>query len=288
MPRLRTAVIPAAGLGTRFLPASKAVPKELVTLVDRPAIQWVVEEAVAAGCRRVVLVVGRGKEAIADHFDRAPELEAALEASGKPELLGEVRRLAELADLIVVRQGQPRGLGHAVGVARAAVGDEPFAVLLPDDIFQPSTALAGMVASTEATGRSTIALMRIDGPEISTKGVAALEGTRVVDVVEKPALADAPSDLALMGRYVFTPAIFDALDRISHGSLGELQLTDAIRLLCQGDGVDAVMVDGGYFDTGNHLDWLCSNVEMALGHPTLGGPMAKRLAELVQRLKVIS
>ena len=288
MPRLRTAVIPAAGLGTRFLPASKAVPKELVTLVDRPAIQWVVEEAVAAGCTRVVLVVGRGKEAIADHFDRAPELEAALEASGKPELLGEVRRLAELADLIVVRQGQPRGLGHAVGVARAAVGDEPFAVLLPDDVFQPSTALAEMVASTEATGRSTIALMRIDGPEISTKGVAALDGTRVVDVVEKPAFADAPSDLALMGRYVFTPAIFDALDRISHGSLGELQLTDAIRLLCQGDGVDAVMVDGGYFDTGNHLDWLCSNVEMALGHPTLGGPMAKRLAELVQRHKVIS
>jgi len=205
MPRLRTAVIPAAGLGTRFLPASKAVPKELVTLVDRPAIQWVVEEAVAVGCTRVVLVVGRGKEAIADHFDRAPELEAALEASGKPELLGEVRRLAELADLIVVRQGQPRGLGHAVGVARAAVGDEPFAVLLPDDVFQPSTALAEMVASTEATGRSTIALMRIDGPEISTKGVAALDGTRVVDVVEKPAFADAPSDLALMGRYVFTP-----------------------------------------------------------------------------------
>ncbi|HEV8116654.1 MAG TPA: UTP--glucose-1-phosphate uridylyltransferase [Acidimicrobiales bacterium] len=287
MPRLRTAVIPAAGLGTRFLPASKAVPKELVTLVDRPAIQWVVEEAVAAGCTRVVIVVGRGKEAIADHFDRAPELEAALEASGKHELLGEVRRLAELADIIVVRQGQPRGLGHAVGVARAAVGDEPFAVLLPDDIFQPTTVLAEMVASTEDTGRSTIALMRIEGPEISTKGVAALDGSRVIDVVEKPAFADAPSELALMGRYVFTPTIFDAIDRISHGSLGELQLTDAIRLLCQEEGVDAVLVEGGYFDTGNHLDWLCSNVEMALGHPTLGEPMARRLAELVQRHKVV-
>ncbi len=287
MLRLRTAVIPAAGLGTRFLPASKAVPKELVTLVDRPAIQWVVEEAVAAGCTRVVIVVGRGKEAIADHFDRAPELEAALEASGKHDLLGEVRRQAELADIIVVRQGQPRGLGHAVGVARAAVGDEPFAVLLPDDIFQPTTVLAEMVASTEDTGRSTIALMRIEGPEISTKGVAALDGSRVIDVVEKPAFADAPSELALMGRYVFTPTIFDAIDRISHGSLGELQLTDAIRLLCQEEGVDAVLVEGGYFDTGNHLDWLCSNVEMALGHPTLGEPMARRLAELVQRHKVV-
>jgi UTP--glucose-1-phosphate uridylyltransferase len=162
MVKVRTAVIPAAGLGTRFLPASKAVPKELVPLVDRPSIQWVVEEAVGAGCTRVVMVVGRGKEAIADHFDRAPELEAALEASGKTELLAEVRRLADLADLVLVRQGEPRGLGHAVSVARAAVGDEPFAVLLPDDVFSPRlTILADLVESTEASGRSTIALMRI-------------------------------------------------------------------------------------------------------------------------------
>ena len=288
MAKVRTAVIPAAGLGTRFLPASKAVPKELMPLVDRPAIQWVVEEAVAAGCTRVVLVVGRGKEAIADHFDRAPELEASLQASGKVDLLREVRRLADLADVVLVRQGEPRGLGHAVSMARVAVGDEPFAVLLPDDVFSPDIPLLkDMVASTEATGRSTIGLMRIAGPAISTKGVAALDGSRVVDVVEKPAFADAPSDLALMGRYVFTPAIFDAIDRISHGSLGELQLTDAIRLLCQEEGVDAVLVEGGYFDTGNHLDWLCSNVEMALGHPTLGEPMARRLAELVERHKVV-
>lgn len=283
MGRLRTAVIPAAGHGTRFLPASKAMPKELVTLVDRPAIQWVVEEAVAAGCTRIVIVVGRGKEAIADHFDRAPELEAALQASGKHELLAEVRRLAGLAEVILVRQGEPRGLGHAVAVTRSVVGDEPFAVLLPDDVFQPATLLAEMVARTEASGRSTVALMRIAGPEISTKGVAAVDGRRVVDVVEKPAYADAPSDLALMGRYVFTPAVFDALDRIGSGRLGELQLTDAIRLLAHEEGVEAQIFEGGYFDVGNHLDWLCSNVEMALGHPTLGGPLAERLAELVRR-----
>jgi len=283
MTPVRTAVIPAAGLGTRFLPASKAVPKEMVTLVDRPAIQWVVEEAVAAGCTRVVLVVGRGKEAIADHFDRAPELEASLKASGKHDLLDEVRRLARLAEVIVVRQGEPRGLGHAVAVARSAVGDEPFAVLLPDDVFHPSTLLADMVASTESSGRSTVAVMRVVGPEISNKGVAAVDGRRVVDVVEKPVFEDAPSELALMGRYVFTPGVFDALDRISHGALGELQLTDAIRLLAQEEGVDAQTFEGGYFDTGNHLDWLCSNVELALGHPTIGGPLAERLADLVRR-----
>lgn len=280
---LRTAVIPAAGLGTRFLPASKAMPKELVPLVNRPAIQWVVEEAVAAGCTRIVMVVGRGKEAIADHFDRAPELEASLEASGKDELLDEVRRLAGLADVILVRQGEPRGLGHAVGIARSVVGDEPFAVLLPDDVFQPNTFLAEMVASTEKTGRSTIALMRIAGPEIATKGVAAVDGSRIVDVVEKPAYEDAPSDLALMGRYVFTPAIFDALDRIDDGALGELQLTDAIRLLAEEEGVDGHTFEGGYFDTGNHLDWLCSNIELALDDPEIGGSLAERLADLVRR-----
>lgn len=280
---LRTAVIPAAGLGTRFLPASKAMPKELVPLVNRPAIQWVVEEAVAAGCTRIVMVVGRGKEAIADHFDRAPELEASLEASGKDELLDEVRRLAGLADVILVRQGEPRGLGHAVGIARSVVGDEPFAVLLPDDVFQPNTFLAEMVASTEKTGRSTIALMRIAGPGIATKGVAAVDGSRIVDVVEKPAYEDAPSDLALMGRYVFTPAIFDALDRIDDGALGELQLTDAIRLLAEEEGVDGHTFEGGYFDTGNHLDWLCSNIELALDDPEIGGSLAERLADLVRR-----
>jgi len=281
---VRTAVIPAAGLGTRFLPASKALPKELMPLVDRPAIQWVVEEAVAAGCTRIVMVVGRGKEAIADHFDRAPELEASLAASGKEELLDEVRRLAALADVVLVRQGEPLGLGHAVAVARPVVGDEPFAVLLPDDVLHPShTVLADMVAETEATGRSTIALMRIAGPEISTKGVAAVDGRRIIDVVEKPPFEDAPSDLAVMGRYVFTPAVFDALDRIGHGALGELQLTDAIRLLAQEEGVDGHLFEGGYFDTGNHLDWLCANVELALDHPTIGGPLAGRLADLARR-----
>jgi len=282
--KVRTAVIPAAGLGTRFLPASKALPKELMPLVDRPAIQWVVEEAVAAGCTRIVMVVGRGKEAIADHFDRAPELEASLLASGKQALLQAVRGLADLADIVLVRQGEPRGLGHAVAVARPVVGDEPFAVLLPDDVLHPShTVLADMVAATEATGRSTIALMRIAGPAISTKGVAAVDRWRITDLVEKPRLEDAPSDLAVMGRYVFTPGLFGALDRIGSGALGELQLTDGIRLLVQEEGVDGHLFEGGYFDTGNHLDWLCANVELALDHATIGGPLAERLAELARR-----
>lgn len=284
MARVRTAVIPAAGLGTRFLPASKAVPKELMPLVDRPAIQWVVEEAVEAGCTQIVMVVGRGKEAIADHFDRSPELEASLEASGKAWLLEEIQRLAGLADVVLVRQGQPLGLGHAVAQARNVVGNEPFAVLLADDVLHPShTVLADLVASTEATGRSTISLMRIPGPDISSKGVAAMDGERVIDVVEKPKFEDAPSDLAIMGRYVFTPSLFDALDRIGGGALGELQLTDAIRLLAQEEGVDGHVFEGGYFDTGNHLDWLCANMELGLDHPTIGGPLAERITDLARR-----
>jgi UTP--glucose-1-phosphate uridylyltransferase len=280
---VRTAVIPAAGLGTRFLPASKAMPKELVPLVDRPAIQWVVEEAVAAGCTRVVLVVGRGKEAIADHFDRAPELEAALEASGKTALLAEVRRITELAEIILVRQGSPKGLGHAVAVARAAVGpDEPIAVLLPDDIMDPAANVLGeMVRKAEAAGQSVVALQRIEGPSIATKGVVAIDGERITGVVEKPAYEDAPSDLAVIGRYVFTPAVFDALAGITAGTLGELQLTDAIETLAATEGVLGHVFATRYLDTGNHLDWLTANLELALDDPAMAPALAKTMGRLL-------
>jgi UTP--glucose-1-phosphate uridylyltransferase len=276
-------VIPAAGLGTRFLPASKAVPKELVTLVDRPAIQWVVEEAVAAGCTRIVIVVGRGKEAIADHFDRAPELEMALEASGKTALLDEVRRIAGMAEIILVRQGAPMGLGHAVAVAQAAVGrDEPFAVLLPDDVMDPSVNVLGdMVAKAEATGKSVVALLRVPGPAISTKGVVAMDGDRVTALVEKPPYDEAPSDLAVIGRYVFTPEVFDALAGISAGTLGEIQLTDAMNVLAGRGDLLGHPFTTRYLDTGNHLDWLTANLELGLDHPAIGKPLADVMRRLL-------
>ena len=280
---VRKAVIPAAGLGTRFLPATKATPKEMLPVVDRPGIQYVVEEAVRAGITDILVISGRSKRSLEDHFDRSVELEHFLGERGKDAQLKEMRAIAEMADVHFVRQGEPKGLGHAVALARHHVGDEPFAVLLPDDVFSPSTVLADLVTGTEASGRSTIALMRIPGPEISTKGVAAVDGWRVTDLVEKPRYEDAPSDLAVMGRYVFTPAVFDALDRIGHGALGELQLTDAMRLLATGEGLDGQLFEGGYFDTGNHLDWLCSNVELALDDPAMGGPLAQRLAEITAR-----
>ena len=293
MPRLRTAVIPAAGLGTRFLPASKAVPKELVTLVDRPAIQWVVEEAVAVGCTRVVLVVGRGKEAIADHFDRAPELEASLEASGKHDLLDEVRRLARLAEVIVVRQGEPRGLGHAVAVAREHVGDEPFAVMLGDDIMTgDSTVLSDMVALHDRYGRSVLALKEFPRNEISAYGCALPEAVddslvRILDVVEKPRPEDAPSNLAVMGRYVFTPEIFDCLDHTQPGAGGEIQLTDAIALLLKQQTIYGFVFEEGRYDIGDKLDYLRATVELAIDREDLGPRFRTFLADLVQRRKLI-
>ena len=252
-------------------------------LVDRPAIQWVVEEAVAAGCTRIVIVVGRNKEAIGDHFDRAPELEMALEASGKTALLDEVRRIASLAEIILVRQGAPMGLGHAVAVARAAVGeDEPFAVLLPDDVMDPAANVLGdMVAKAEASAQSVIALLQIPGPAIATKGVVAIDGDRITDLVEKPAFEDAPSDLAIIGRYVFTPAVFDALATISAGTLGELQLTDAIHILAKSEGVLGHRFTTRYLDTGNHVDWLTANLELGLDHPAIGPQLANVMVRLV-------
>ncbi len=288
---VRTAVIPAAGLGTRFLPATKATPKELIPLVDKPAIQWVVEEAVAAGIERVVLVTGRGKGSIEDHFDRSPELEASLEASGKWAQLDQVRAIASLAEVVSVRQGRPMGLGHAVACARAALSaDETFCVLLPDDIMHPtSSLLSDMLAVTARTGSSIVALKIIPGPAISAYGVASVDPQsdsdcpRLVDMVEKPAFGDAPSDLAVMGRYVFTPAIFDAMDRVGPGAQGELQLTDAIRLLCHEETVYGLPFTTGRFDVGDKLEFLLATVELALEHPDLGDRFADGLTALVKR-----
>src|ERR671910_971755 len=234
MTTVRKAVIPAAGLGTRFLPASKSIPKEMLPIVDRPTIEYVVEEAVRAGIRDILVVNSRGKGPIEDHFDREPELEAAFEQKGKHDLLKQVQALADLADLHFVRQHEPLGLGHAVSVARDHVGDESFAVLLGDDVMVDDAALLrGMIEIHDREQASVIALLEVERDEISSYGSADVEPVsddvfRLKSVVEKPKPDDAPSNLAVIGRYVFRPGIFDALDRIEPGAGGERQLTGAI------------------------------------------------------------
>src|SRR3954452_4606599 len=239
------AVIPAAGLGTRFLPASKAQPKEMLPLVDKPAIQYVVEECVRVGITDILVITGRGKRSLEDHFDRSFELEHELQRSGKEHLLKEMLEIADLAEIHYVRQGEPRGLGHAVSVARHHVGDQPFAVLLGDDIMhETSTVLASMIEAYEQRGGSVIALKEVAPAEISSYGCAAVdpvEGAenlvRLKDIVEKPAPEEAPSNLAVMGRYVFTPDIFDILEDVKPGKGDEIQLTDGIRQLMDSQAV---------------------------------------------------
>lgn len=273
---VRKAVIPAAGMGTRFLPATKAVPKEMLPLVDKPAIQYVVEEAVSAGITDILIITGRGKRDIEDHFDRSVELEQLLAQGGKDDELNQIRAIAGLASIHFIRQGTPLGLGHAVGMARSHVGDEPFAVLLGDDLMHPKSGiLAGMLVAHERTGGSVLALKRVDRREVSMYGCAAVEPAgeslvRVHDVVEKPAPEDAPSDLGMMGRYVLTPAIFEAIARTRPGRGGEIQLTDAIRGLIGEEWVYGYTFDEGRYDTGNKLDYLKATVLFALERPDLG------------------
>jgi UTP--glucose-1-phosphate uridylyltransferase len=273
---VKKAVIPAAGLGTRFLPAAKAQPKEMVALVDKPAIQYVVEEVVQNGITDVLVITGRGKPSLEDHFDRSFELEYRLEQSDKHEQLAELRAIANLATVHFVRQGEPLGLGHAVSMAQAHVGNEPFVVLLPDDIMhERSGILAGMLAVHERHGASVLALKKVTPSEIGLYGSVAAEAAgeslvRVHDLVEKPTPEEAPSDLGVMGRYVLTPAIFDALARTAPGRGGEIQLTDAIKLLLASEPVYGYTFSEGRFDVGNKLDYLRATVELALDREDLG------------------
>ena len=283
------AVIPAAGLGTRFLPASKSQPKEMIPLVDKPAIQYVVEEAVRAGIHDILVITGRGKRAMEDHFDRSFELEYYLKATGKLAQLEEMRAIAEMAEIHYVRQGEPRGLGHAVSVARQHVGRQPFAVLLGDDIMhERARVLESMLGLYVEHGQSVVALKPVSREEISSYGCAAAEPVheslvRILDIVEKPAAHEAPSNLAVMGRYVFTPEIFDALERVTPGKGGELQLTDAIKLLLQDQTVYGFTFEHGRFDVGNKLDYLRATVELALEREDLGPGFRAFLADLCQR-----
>jgi len=262
--RVRKAVFPAAGWGTRFLPFTKSVPKEMLPIIDRPAIQYIVEEAVRAGIDDILLITSPYKKPIEDHFDRTTELETLLSATGKDASAAEVRALADLAEVHSVRQGQALGLGHAVGMARRHVGDEPFAVLLGDDMMHPdSPLLSDMIRATEERGTSTIALMRVPKEDVSKYGSAAVEPidgedalVKVTGLVEKPPVDEAPSDLAVIGRYVFTPEIFDHIDRTEPGQGGEIQLTDAIASLAAGSGVNGQVFEGGRYDVGDKIDYL--------------------------------
>ena len=275
---VRKAVIPAAGMGTRFLPATKAVPKEMLPVVDTPTIQYVVEEAVAAGLGDILLITGRGKGAIEDHFDRAPELEELLEAKGDTAGLELIRKSDQLAAVHSIRQGAPKGLGHAVLCAADHVGDEPFAVLLGDDFIHPSDPLLRRLLEVrERYGGSVVTLMEVDRDQISLYGAATVEPTgeddvfRVIDLVEKPDPDDAPSNLVIIGRYVCDPAIFGVLRETPPGRGGEIQITDALKTLAQtdsdGGGVHGVLFRGRRFDTGNRLDYLRTIVQFACERP---------------------
>jgi UTP--glucose-1-phosphate uridylyltransferase len=286
---VRKAVFPAAGLGTRFLPATKAQPKEMLPLVDKPIIQYGVEEAVASGIDNILLVTGRGKNAIEDHFDVSIELETFLEARGKRELLNEVRKISNMINFAYVRQGEPLGLGHAVLVARELVGDEPFAVILGDDVIDAEPpAMKQLIDVYERVKGPVLAVERVPRDEISSYGVinpdssAKLEDGvyRVRDLVEKPRREDAPSDLAIIGRYVLTPDIFPALAGTKSDRTGEIQLTNGLRELLKSRPIYACEVKGVRHDTGNKLGFLKAVVYFALKRPDLAGKFAEYLASV--------
>jgi len=287
MAKIRKAVIPAAGLGTRFLPATKAVPKELLPIVDRPTIQYIVEEAVAAGVRDVILVCARGKDSIVDHFDIAGELEAHLERTGKTALREQMRAIAKMANVVSVRQQEPLGLGHAVLCARDLVGNEPFVVMLGDDIIDaPVPATEQLAKCYERNGLGTIALMEVPLAEAHLYGVAAGRALdertlRIEQLVEKPK-SSPPSNLAVIGRYVLPPSIFEILERVKPGVGGEIQLTDALAVLAAGPGLLGYRFEGDRYDAGDRFGYLKANVAYALKRPDLRGPLLDYLRQVVR------
>jgi UTP--glucose-1-phosphate uridylyltransferase len=294
MRKVRKAVIPAAGLGTRFLPATKAQPKEMLSLLDKPAIQYVVEEAVRAGLTDIIIITGRGKHAIVDHFDRSFELEHFLEAKGKFDELKQIREISDMASIHYIRQRDPLGLGHAVAAAEGHVRDEPFAVLLGDDLIaEHMPLLENMLDVHERYGRSVLGAMEVRRDEISLYGCIEPELVenenlaRVRSIVEKPDPADAPSNLAAIGRYVLTPEIFDCLRRTQPGVGGELQLTDAINFLAQEQAVYAYVFEGGRYDVGNKLDYLKATIELASERDDIGQEFRDWLAGFVERKRLV-
>lgn len=294
--KVRKAVFPAAGLGTRFLPATKAQPKEMLPLVDKPIIQYGVEEALASGCDQIIIVTGRGKSAIEDHFDVSYELETMLEERGKTDLLAIVRHISDMIHVAYVRQKEANGLGHAVFVARELVGNEPFAVLLADDVIDAEVpCLKQMIEVAEETQSSVIAIMEVEGKAISSYGaidakpVSGKWSGRLFDIqslVEKPRFEEAPSNLAVIGRYVLTPRIFEMLADTPLGAGGELQLTDGMRQLLKHEKIYGYKFKGQRYDAGDKLGFLKATVEFALKREDLGKPFRAWLESLDVRVKV--
>ena len=293
--RIIKAVIPAAGLGTRFLPATKAMPKEMLPVVDQPAIQYVVSEASRAGLTDMLMITGRNKRALEDHFDRVPFIESTLEAKGDMEKLRRVQEATELGEIHYIRQRDPKGLGHAVLCAKQHVGNEPFAVLLGDDLIdERDELLSTMIDVQEKTGGSVIALMEVDPSQISAYGcadVTAVDGEEYVTVnglVEKPAVEDAPSNLAVIGRYVLHPRVFSVLEETEPGRGGEIQLTDALETLAvaegEGAGVHAVVFRGRRYDTGDKLSYIQAVISLAADRDDLGPGLRPWLKDFVAGL----
>ena len=286
---VRKAVIPAAGLGTRFLPFSKAVPKEMLPVIDRPVIQYVVEEAVDAGIEDILIITSRYKKSIEDHFDRLLDLEHHLDSKGKTAEAAEIRDLNGLAQLHFVRQGEALGLGHAIGTARNHVGDEPFVVLLGDDIMHRTAGvLKGMIDAYNEHHCSVVALMEVDPQDISSYGCASVNPLserlrEVTGLVEKPAVEDAPSNLAVMGRYLLTPSIFDDIAKTTPGVGGEIQITDAMVSLMEREKMLGFTFSEGRFDTGKKIDYLRAVVEFGLEREDLGPQFRSILSDIARR-----
>ncbi len=289
--KVRKAVFPAAGLGTRFLPATKAQPKEMLSLVDKPLIQYGVEESIHSGMTNIIIVTGRGKSAIEDHFDVSFELEHLLEKSGKRELLAAVRNISDMIDVSYVRQKEALGLGHAVLRAKELVGDEPFAVVLADDVIDSEIpCLRQLLDVHDFYGASVVALMEVEPSRISAYGVVAADpiahnGTgdrlyRIHNLVEKPKQGEAPSNLAIIGRYILTPEIFQSIESITPGTNGELQLTDALKHLLRSRPIYGLKFEGTRHDAGDKLGFLKATVEFALQRHDLGGPFREYLKTL--------
>ncbi len=288
MMKVKKAIIPAAGLGTRFLPATKAVPKEMLNIVDKPALQYIVEEVVGSGIEEILIITTRNKETIQNHFDKSFELEAKLAESGKNEMLSEVVKISDMADIHYVRQKEPKGLGHAVGCARTFVGDEPFAVLLGDDIVynQGKPCLRQLVEVYEKYGDSVLGVQTVPHEETSKYGIVAGEkiGDRtycVTDMIEKPSPKEAPSDMAILGRYVLDSDIFEIIRNTPKGKGGEIQLTDAMKILLRSHRMIAYDFIGRRYDTGNKQGYLEATVEYALRHPGVKDAFGEYLKSLV-------
>ncbi len=287
--RIRKAVIPAAGLGTRFLPATKASPKEMLPLVDKPLIQYAVEEAVASGIEDIIIVTGRGKRAIEDHFDRSFELEENLKGNGKAQILKDIRQISELANFCYVRQPEALGLGHAILCAQHLIGDEPFAIMLGDEVIDAKVpALAQLMRVFDDGNGVVLGVQKVRREDVSHYGIVDAQRIadglhRIIDLVEKPAPAQAPSRYAVIGRYVLSPAIFPILERTAPGKNREIQLTDALRQLAREAPSYAQEIDGQRYDAGDKLGFLQATVEFALKNPALGRRFSAYLRQVVKR-----